>query len=210
MTDIFGTIKPGNLVEQAVIDTHKLWMETYIAELSLQIDWTDNKIPTPRTYTTRNQFDSFTRDSLPQLIVVSPGLAGPPVKNGDGSYRATWSVGVGIVCSAKDEATTKALAKFYAACSRAIMIQNGSLGGKAIGVIWVDESYDDLPGEEDTSDSLAAGVGYYRVEMDDVGTWKGGPRVPFAPKPDPDPVTQPGSAWPTADEVDITLNREAL
>jgi hypothetical protein len=221
--DIFGQIFLASQLEQAVIDLHKLWMETYIAELSLQINWGGNKIPTPRSYTTRNHPDHFLDDQLPQMIVVSPGLGGKPVKDGEGIYRATWTLGIGIIASAKDEPTTKALVRFYAACSRAIMIQHRSIGGIASNLEWTDESYDDIPNEDETARAIAAGICTYLVEVENVVKWRGGPRVPLAPIPSgtsgdidagrypaPDPINQPGSMPLDIDTVSVTLNKEAL
>lgn len=205
-----------------VIDILKKWMPTYIAELERQIGWSRKPIPSPRSWTTRTRFTHYPEDQLPQCIVVSPGLADPPKKSDGGMFTAEWSVGVGVIVSAKDEASTKALARFYAACVRAIMIQHQSLDNKANGVIWYDESYDDIEDEEDTARNLCAGTGYYRVRVEDVVTWPGGPRTPMSPIPsgddnpgesrwpDPDPVGQPGIDYPVVESYTVTLNREAL
>jgi len=208
VSDIFGPIFVASQLEQAVVDIHEQWMETYIAELVLQIGWTGPDIPTPRSWVRRNHAEHFTRDQLPQMVVVSPGLAAPPVKDGRGVYRATWMIGVATIASAKDEQTTQDLAKFYAACSRALMIQHQSLGGIASNMIWMDESYDDIPSEEETSNVIAAGVNYFRIEVEGVADWRGGPRIPFNPPPPPDPINQPGSQDPIADTVSVTLQQE--
>lgn len=222
MSDVFGPIFTGSEPEQAVIEILKKWYLTYIRELQVQIGWTGNSIPEPRSYTTRTRVEHYSDDQLPQCVVVSPGLYEPPKKIGGGTYRGTWMIGVGVIVSGQDEPSTKALARFYAAATRAILIQHPSLDNRAIGLEWVDESYDDIPDDADTRRVVASGTVYFRIEFEDIGTWPGGPRVPLPPIPPgdpypgetrwpvPDPINQPGSHWPDAETVTVTLTREAL
>lgn len=221
VNDVFGQIFVASQLEQAVIDLHKMWMYTYIKELELQINWTGQLHPDIRDYTTRNHPSHLPEDQLPQLVVVSPGLAGTPTKDGEGNYRATWLLATAIIVSAIDEPATKDLSKFYAACSRAIMLQHRMIGGVASNTAWIDESYDDI--EDDTERTLAAGTNYFQVEVDGVVNWRTGPRVPLAPTPSgtggnlnnghypaPDPNAQPGSTYDEFETVDVVLNKEAL
>lgn len=220
MPDAFKPIIIGSEVEQWVIDIIKKWAETYIDELMFQIGWEGSAIPAPRSYTTRTRVRHFEEDQLPQVIVVSPGLAGPPKKDGSGAYRAAFSLGVSVIASAKDEPSTKALARFYAAVTRAILIQHASLGGHAEDLEWRDESYDDIEDDADISRVLAAGSNYFRIEIPQVVTWGAGPKFPSPPYPDTSPW--PGeSRWPpppiapdpqgqTVGSASVILKREAI
>lgn len=221
--DVFGQIFLGSQLEQAAIDMLKDWFETYTVELQQQINWTGNDIPPPRSWTTRNHFDRFPEDQLPAIIVVSPGLAGKPVKDGTQRYRTVWDLAIAVICSARDEPSTKSLARFYCGVVRAIMVQHRSLGGIASGLEWVDESYDEIMDEQDTARVLASGQVSFRIEVDGTVSGRGGPRVPLAPIepgtdgwtssgrfPLPDPDTQPGSTFPVVETVNVTLNKEAL
>lgn len=208
MTDIFGRIITAPEIEQAALNTVMTWIDTYLTEVAMQISWPAGPaMARPRSYTTRNRLSRYPEDQLPQIIAVSPGLADPPVKYG-GKYRGIFSLGIGAIVSAKDEVSTKALSKYYEAAIRALIIHHQDLGGIASGgVEWMDSSYDDVPDEEDTARSLAAGLAYFRVIVDDVVSWPGGPRDPYPTVP---PGGQPGSTWPVVDSVIVSLKREAL
>jgi hypothetical protein len=200
MADIFERIVAGFQVEGAAISTIKAWMETYLRELELQIGWPAGKIPNPAWYTTRNEFDSFPTDRMPMCVVVSPGLAEQPTKEGDGKYSAWWGLGIGFAAAARDADSSHILATIYGAAARAIMLHHSSLGGFANGVEWIDESYDDLVNEEERT--IRACYNIYRVLVWDVTTKGVGPAAPTAPNP----ATQPGSDWPTADIIGIAIN----
>jgi hypothetical protein len=220
MTDAFKNILTGSEVEQWVIDIIKKWAETYIDEVQFQIGWQGNQIPNPRSYTTRTRVRHFEDDQLPQCVVVSPGLADMPKREGDGTYRAEFSVGVSVICSAQDESSTKALARFYAAVTRAILVQHSSLDGHASGLEWRDESYDDIQDDADVSRVMAAGSNYFRIEVPEVVTWGSGPKFVKPPTPDTDPW--PGeSRWPpppiapdpqeqTVEAASVIIEREAI
>lgn len=220
MADAFKNILTGSEVEQWVIDIIKKWAKTYIDELQFQIGWAGAEIPVPRSYTTRTRVRHFEDDQLPQCIVVSPGVAAPPVREGDGTYRADFAVGVSMVVSAKDEPSTKALARFYAAVTRAILLQHASLDGHAMGMQWMDEKYDDIEDDADISRVLAAGSNYFRIEVPDVVTWGAGPKIVAPATPDTNPW--PGETrWPappiapdpqeqTVGTASVTIKREAI
>lgn len=162
----YGSIIEGAQVEQAVIDTLRLWFPTYLAEFERRHSFAAGSLPLPRSYTTRNEFDKWEDEQIPAVIVVSPGLNGRPTRQGDGSYLASWIVGVGIVVVGVDPGNSNMLAKLYAACARLIMIQQRSLGGFARGVSWLDESYDDVPSE--ATRTLVAGQVIFSVEVSEV------------------------------------------
>lgn len=199
MSDIFGPIVVGTDVERAVMDTLKLWMPTLLQEIELQQARTRGLIPLPRLYTTRNEFDSYPEDQLPMCVVVSPGLVGPPTKDGEGYYSATWAMAIGFAAQGKDADTSGYLAKVYGAAARWIVLNKGSLGGFASGVEWEDESYDDLVSED--ARVVRACYNLYRVAVDGVVQKGVGPPTPTVP----DPTTQPGSQWPDIELVDIDI-----
>jgi len=220
MPDTFEQILTGSDVEQWVIDMIKKWVETYINEVMYQVGWEGSQIPVPRSYTTRTRVRHFEDDQLPQCVVVSPGLAGRPTKDGNGIYTAPWALGVSVIASAKDEVSTKALARFYAAVTRAILIQHASLDGHVNGLEWRDESYDDIEDDADVSRVLAAGSNYFAVDVPNVVTWGAGPKTVEPPTSDTDPW--PGETrWPPppidpnpqgqqVGTASVTVKREAI
>lgn len=177
------------------------WMPTYIAEVERQSSLDPRSLPAIRSFTTRNEFTKWPEDQLPAVVVVSPGAAGEGIrKEGDGRYRVRWVVGVAVVASARDQATTNRLAKLYIAAARAAILQHASLGGFAEGVEWEDERYNDLPPAQERT--LSAAQDIFTVEVRDVLTAGSGPVDPVE-----DPYDVP-EAWPSVEAVTITVNQE--
>ena len=200
--DIFGQIISANELETAVIDTLNSWFKTYARELEIQLDLPQDALPMPRSFITVDKIDRGNKDQLPSIVVVSPGLAGKaPKQEGDGTFTANFSVGVGIFVSGRDDVSTKNLVRWYASIVRAIMLQKQSLGGfTSGGVTWLDESYDD---NFQVTDNLTVGAGELVFDISVVGVVNrvGGPPYPIPPDPD----TQPGSQWPTANTVEAEV-----
>lgn len=184
-----------------MIATLDKWYPTYLKEMELQLGQPMGMIPEPRSYSTRNNYESFPEDQLPMCIVVSPGLSGRPLREGDGMYRAPWRVGVGVVVSANDYQTTRELGLLYAAATRAIIVQHASLGGFAAHTSWDDESYDDEPIPE-ADRSVMSVYNLFTVEVEDVVTAYAGPDAP-----DDYP---PGGQWPIAEVVIIDINERRV
>lgn len=204
MVDIFGPIFVADTVENAVIDTISTWLATYLQEIEVQRGMTRGSVPLIRSYATRNEWATYPEDQLPVCIVVSTGLADPPDVDGEGRYHGWWAVGVGVLAGASESKATEMLAKLYGAAIRAILLQRPSLGGIASGIEWEDESYDDVPVDQDRT--LAATLLLFRVWIDDIVTRGAGPAEPIPP----DPVNQPGSQWPTADTIDVQVESVPL
>lgn len=196
---IYRTIFSADQLETQVATTLRLWLPQYIKEIEDQRGREVGLIPPPRTYTRRNEFQSFPDDQLPFCIVVSPGLVEPPVADGEGRYRGWWGVGVGVVAAASTEEDTNALVKIYGAAVRAVMLQQPDLGGsESQGVEWEDERYDDNLALTDQRRSVGAARVVFRVWVDDVvSRWNG----PTTPDPGDWP---PGSVWGTVEHVIIS------
>lgn len=204
---LFDPIFVAATLEQAVIDTLVKWFPLYIREIERQEELPMGKVPIPRSYTTRRTFEKFAEDQLPTVIIVSPGLDGDPMQEGDGRYRAIWRMHVGVVVSTSSQVQTGYIAKLMGAAVRAIVLQQSRLGGIASGMEWYDESYDDLP-DDDVSRSLGAATLSFRIEVDDVINRRSGPDTTYIPDPVPD--TQPGDTWPQAETVTVEVIKEAL
>jgi hypothetical protein len=174
-------------------------LPTYIREVERQVGREEGDIPPPRLYDTVTEFDTFEEGQLPLCLVVSPGLADRPRRDGEGIYIAPFLVGIGVICSASTERATQAVAKIYGAAVRACVLQKRlpELGGQ---VAWVDESYDDIPEIEQRT--LAAAQLIFTVEVDDVVSCIGGPLAPPAPE------QQPGELWGTVETVEIDVERK--
>lgn len=198
---IFKHIFVAHELEVAALETLRIWMPTYLQEIETQIGPTRGLIPAPRTYTTRNEFTTFPEDQMPICVVVSPGLADEPHVEGNGTYGAWFSLGVGVVASAATEEDTNHLAKVYAAAVRAIMLQQAALGGICTGMEWVDESYDDIP-DESQERTIRASQWLGRAYVDDIVTRYTGPTEPA------DPDVLPGTNWPPITSGSIIVEKE--
>lgn len=204
MASIFNPIFVAHKLEIAVMDTLARWMPTYLAEIENQLGAEEGRIPAPRTYTTKNEFSFWPADQYPVCVVVSPGLAEAPRREGNGNYTAWWSLGVGVIASANTEEATNNLSKIYAAAVRAIMLQQQTMspaGSPPVtaGIEWLDESYDDLP-DENQERTLRASMWVGMALIDSVVTSQTGPL-----EPDPD---QAGSEWPLITSGSIIVVKE--
>lgn len=203
MTSIFEPIFVPSKLEDDARDHISAWIETYLREVTRQTlgPAAVGKIPTPASISSRNDFVKFPEDNLPAIVIINAGVVDEPVPDGEGIYGAWWAMGVGVLASASTEDATRLVTQIYGAALRALLVQKPNMNNGGYQVEWVDETYDDMPIEDQTRTLRSVRL-VFRVWVDEVVTrWSG----PAAPDP-PDPVTMPGSQWPTADEVVVETN----
>lgn len=194
---IFKPIVTRQEVEMAALNTLKLWFDTYLAEVERQKGLDVRQLPRPRSYIRKNEFDRWPEDQIPAIIVISPGLVGPPSGTGSGSFRGDWQLGVAVITEGQDNDNTRDLVGYYTAAIRALILQRPSLGGFAMGVTWEDERYDDISDTE-VGRTMASGQVVFQVTVEDLVSTKAGPVTPDTP-----PVTPPDDSptWPIATTV---------
>lgn len=218
---VFGTIIDGSQVEDAVQTFIKRWLPTYLSELADQRGlprdtwlFTDSNgdWAAIRSWTNTPQFTLDENTQLPAALVITTGLAGRPVKEGDGSYRATWITGIAVVVSAKDQDSTQRLAKRFGAAIRWLFVQHPSLEDPNVeGTSWEDENYDDVSSEQERT--LASVRMVFSIEYHHVVNALDGPVLPADPPADP---TVPYTDWTTVGDPDdpahpyspVTVTRE--
>lgn len=187
----FGRIVSFDQVEREVAAQLSTWMPTYVAELERQRGLAPGYFEGDLEYVAASDFGRFSEDRLPCVVIVCPGLTDRPVRDGDGVYRCTFAVLVGIFASALDRDTSDEAAKAYGACIRTIMVQRPRVGElDAGGVKWVGERYDDV--DADDTRTLAGGAVSFTIEVDDVASTFAGPMTPLegpAATPATDPYT---------------------
>lgn len=174
---VFGDVLVASQIEEAGIATLVKWMPTYIREIERQLGLEVGNIPYPEHFSNRNSFDYLPGEKYPKVVVISPGLDGEPLANGNGQYAARWRLGVGAVIAATDEVVANLWSKVYGAAIREIFINKQSLGGLARAISWVDEEYPDLPISQQNQLFKAAAV-YFQVDCQNVATKWGGPEMP--------------------------------
>jgi hypothetical protein len=196
--DVFGSIKTGYQVEQAVMETLRDWMPTAIQELELQNGRELGLIQPPRYYA-RPRFDGFPKDWHPMIVVVSPGLAEAPLAEGDGRYRGWFVIGLGCTAIARDDSVASFLSKLYVAAARWVMLNQQTLRdangvNRASGIEWMDETYDDSI-VQDEDQSIRASYGIFQVLVEDLVTRQTGVTIQV-----------PGDQWPTANLIEVDVN----
>ena len=187
-------------VEEAVKTLFKTWMPTYLKEIEDQYNL-DLNLPDFRSYTVVNEFSDWPETQLPRLLVVSPGWAGPPRVEGDGTYTAFFRVGIGIVVASREREDTNRNIKLYTAAACAMLLQQQGLGGLSGGIDLESVDHDEV--SSDMERTLAAAQIIAVVTVPGVLTRRGGPAVPTPP----DPNTIPGEDWPIAQTADIEFER---
>lgn len=200
---VYGTILSGAQVEQAAIDHLQAWMPAYIAELERQHGRAPRSMTLPRAWKRSNEdFDVWPEAQLPAVILISPGFAGAPTKEGDGTYTATYGLAIGVLLNADKQQTANDNVKLYAAAISAAMVQHPSLGGVATGLLWTDLGYADVP-----TNYLKIGAAArlsFEVQVRGILNASKGPSAPPV-----DPYQDAGNR-PTVLTTDLTLNAEAI
>lgn len=182
-----GPIITGRDCELAALGTLRKWSPTYLAEAERQTGRTVGSLPRIRGWTTAPDFEKWPEDQLPCVLLISPGLVDVPNPDGQGFYRARFSLGLAAIVSTSQADETADLAKLYCATLRTCLLQHQSLEGFANGVTWLDENYDDLPSIDDRS--LGAGKAIFGVEVSNISRrWQGPPTPAEPPTPDTDPI----------------------
>lgn len=183
---VFGRILLASDIEEAVTVTLQKWYPAYLAELARQLDISPNDLPRPQNYTNRNSFDTTIGEKIPKVVVISPGLMGPPLMRGGGMYAATWRLGVGVATADKEEDVANMHVKAYAAATRAILLQATedlalNLDGFAH-ITWLEESYDDMaiPNQHQLYKSASL---FFAIDVENVVTKGKGPSTPTITAP---------------------------
>jgi hypothetical protein len=199
--NVYGRIITRGDVRDAVTDHLQEWSQAYIGEVAVQRGKGRCDLPQFRSFRfSTEDVDKWPDDQLPACVVVCPGLADTPDRQGDGVHDGEWSVGVGVIVSARDQESTDELVGIYTAAVRAALIQHPSLGGFASGVRWIDE--DTIPSLGfDDSRTIAGGRVVLGVKVDAVVDSFGGPKA----APD-DPCVDPGN-YPVVQATPLTTEQ---
>lgn len=203
---LFGAMLSKSVVLDRVENTLKLLMPDYLAEAERVTDRDPEALPMIRSWSRAAEFEVWEENQMPRAILLCAGITERGVMEGNGVWRAKWSVNIITVCSGKDKESTEELTGLYGMCIRSILLQcPAMIDGSSRGTEWLDERYTDFP--EAQSRSMAGCRQVFSVEFDDVVDSNKGiiaPRVdPYDP-PDPLPVV------PDVDHVHVTVNKEAI
>src|SRR5665213_1156903 len=176
INSVFSRIFVPQVLESDTEDILQEWFPTYIQEVESQVGLTMGTVVPPVNYTSRNKYDALKGEELPKCVVKSPGLVGVPTKDGQGKYRATWRLGIGLATVAPDEATAQLNAQILGMAAVAIMLQEGGSLGY---VSWVDWQSSDLPIQDQLKQYRAISA-WFTINVQNVVTHKPGPAIPNA------------------------------
>lgn len=208
MTTALGQLVTGEDVERAMLAHLQAFETTALAQAELATGREPRTLARVGKWVTSNEFEAWADAHPPAVIVVSPGLTAPPVKAGNGSFRATWSLMVAITVIGQNRANANELAKAYAAGFRQVVVQKPSLGLPDVrGTVWIDEGYDDIP-TADAGRTMAACRLVFEVEVDNVVNAFAGLANPPA-LVDEDAAYEDAAPANTADEVTVNTEPEA-
>lgn len=194
----FGRIISPTEIEQWVIDYSEKWFLEYLAEIERQRGLPARHYPALRSFVRANDFDYWSEDQLPALVVFNVGLAGPPTKR-EHRYDAAWAFGAAIVVSANTRELTRNAMNDYGAAFRTMLLQNQSIERSEVrGIDWTDENPAPFRDEDDRT--IGAQQMFFDIEV--AGVMQTDGTTPQAePRPDPyiDPTQPTGVIIDTAE-----------
>lgn len=199
---IFGPIVEGGDVKEAVKATLKRWIPTYLALLERHAAREPKSMLLPHSYVMSDgdTLQKKVEEGLPAVVILTPGNGERrPKRDGEGKYRAGFRVTVSVVVSAKDQASTTALAERYRKAVELLLLHQGSLGGFAEGTIFVGWRTDDMDPQADRT--IAAGTNVFEVLVKGIAQHGAGLKEPLE-----EPYEE--TDLPTITEVDVDVEAE--
>lgn len=178
-------------VDEAVLDTLRIWLPTYMTKIEEERGLDHNTLTRPKP----GQFDNVIDDdefpdvNLPAVIVTTAQTEGEPQQDGNGNYYAAWNVVVSAIVRGRSKKETRNLASWFEGSVRRALVQQGTdLSGE---LKWRGSNVAPVTDSTDRGRSLAAGMGHYVVLVDNVvqegvGPFAGDGDYPPADPDDPD------------------------
>lgn len=212
-SEVFGQMIDGAIVEDDVKNHLQNWLPTYLTQLAEDRGLDRGAIALPKNWYNTTDFDTdFSARNTPAVLIISSGISGAPIREGDGSFRCTFLIGIGVVVSAggdNSQLNSNRLARRYGVAIATAMLQNSALNSEQVdGVTWEDLSYDDVPSDDQSglaSVRLVFSIEYRNVLNSNLG--------PGTPDPIPDPIDNPYPDWgtiPDAAHTFIDLTKEPI
>lgn len=215
MSGEFGSIITDDMVEDVVVACIKRWFSTFFGEVeeAVGLERGFYQRPPEGSYFVRNDMEKWPEEMLPAIVVVSTGLVDRPVKDGKGTFRAKWSIGVGVVASsiAQDESRRYAY-RMGAACRELLNNKQSldkALDGNVRGIEWLDGRNNELLEPEAGQRTIWAQRQLFAVEVAKVGSMFAGPTAPDPLPEAPDPYPAPPTV-PDAAHVMTTVEKEPI
>lgn len=189
MTSSFGPIVSAWTVEQAVRDTLKAWIDTFLSELERQSSgrWDPREITRPRSWFIQSAFHDVPAKLMPVVHVESAALVRD---HGDGGrVHGTYPMVVQCLVKGQTRELTRETMGAYEWAVATILEKHGDLDGVATGTSVGGTRFDLVDSSREmTLLGFEVEIG---VSVADIASRFGGPAVPDDPAPTPPPVTSP-------------------
>lgn len=206
-SDIFGPLYGGFSVQQAMVNTLKMWLPTYIEEVNRQLG--AQVLFIPERYQYKPDYRPGTPLPKAAVLVTVSGTSKEPERLNSGT-RSCWNAEVGLYNSGtQDWQETQALTYAYGLAARAAIAQHPALGGLAETTLWTGERYL----EQEVSSTRVSGLALIDFEVTISNTMDvfGGPPSPqYAPTGGiTGPYLYPTPNQPDATSVDVVVQNIA-
>lgn len=195
---VVGPLFSSHVIEEVVLAKLKRWLPGYLT-IATELHGVNGKIAGIKSWGISNTGEKWPEQGLPALLVVGPEeTSGEPEKHGQGMYRATWPVEVGVVIAARTAPNARKYARIYGAAVRGALLQGRSQGEQGLATGWLGEG-SGLLGLDKQRRTMAANANLFDVTVDNVVSWRKGSGQDKPPIPD---------GWPEVTETEVETEIE--
>jgi hypothetical protein len=179
-----GPIVDQWTLEQAIVGVLQERLVAWLDEANRQAGELV-RVERPRSWTADDGVRPFPEDQLPCVMVVVPGTVDRPVHRGDGSWDATFSVGLGAIVAHQSHEGARRKAALYGAALRTLALQHlASALPQIAAVDWIGTGTGALPDliDEGKRRQLAVADEAFEIRVAGIADDRGA--APFLPGPD--------------------------
>jgi hypothetical protein len=208
--DRYGPLVSRWKVAQGLKDDLEAWMPEYVAAYERQNTDTEGhaiepgSTIVPQSYTVRHAAMIRAGEQLPALVIWVVGTTDKLV-DPDGTMWGTLELGVFVVASSNDIATTGDLLHRHTAAVSALLLDRPTCGGLARDLEPIDEDFTRIDPERERT--LVAADLRYAAHGVLLGQRGAGPPSDADPRPDPH---QPWPPVPTVATADVDVRAEII
>jgi hypothetical protein len=200
---VFGPLLDATVVERAVIDTLKVWLDTYLWRVEDETPGFEPRdIIRPRQWQADVDARQFPEGQLPTVIVVVG--EGAPESSGD-SLHMRWPLSVEVILKAPSRQRQRDLSRMYAAAIAGALLHHPELEGEILAGLSLDRvRFREVPGNPGVV-AAAASVELTALQENVLRVY-GGPDEPLPMPPDPDGAYPTYPDPSTVDEAIVNAN----
>lgn len=205
---IFGSITSTIDVEEATLETLRIWIPEWLSEVERQKGKQRgylNRPPDPESYHGGDDFDSWKEDDCPEYIVVVK--ADSLERNASAGYTVAYNVDIACVLIQQDEEEARTQISLHGAALM-FLVQQATLGGLAERLVMTKAPTPEFP--DPTNRRLARAIASFTVWVASVVNENLGPVQPN-PKESPE-YEGKEEAWadePIVEKVEETIKAAA-